>query len=419
MADGLYRKHLPELLETGRVPMAVVDEAVRRILQVKFQLGLFERPLTEPSALTGAAPMPAQLDLAEEFAARSMVLLKNTGVLPLAGDLRRIALIGPLADDRAALLGSWSQQGRPGEATSIEEGLRGRLPAGADLRVAQGCTIEGGGREGFGGALALALESDVVVLCLGESAGMSGENASRSTLRLPGLQEELALAIAATGKPVALVVVSGRPVELAAVEPKMAAILAAWQPGTRGGAAAADLLLGRRNPSGRLSITWPRTAGQIPIYHNMLPRARLSPFGEYQDIGTTPLYEFGHGLGYTTFDYSPIRLMRTIVDPGGTLLAEVTVTNTGRRDGTETVLWFIRDPVAGITRPLKELKHFESAEIAAGASRAFRFEINPSRDLSFPDADGRQILEPGEIILFAGPETARFDVTPALTKPPG
>jgi beta-glucosidase len=190
----------------------------------------------------------------------------------------------------------------------------------------------------------------------------------------------------------------------------MAAILAVWQPGTRGGAAVADLLLGRRNPSGRLSVTWPRTTGQIPIYHNMRPRARVSPNGEYQDFGTTPLYEFGHGLSYTRFAYSPIRLRRPTVSPDETLQAEVTVTNTGRRDGTETVLWFIRDPAAGITRPLKELTHFESAAIAAGASRVFQFEINPARDLSFPDGDGRRILEPGEILLFAGPESARFNV---------
>ena len=410
MTDGLYRKHLAGLVKTGRVPPAVVDEAVRRILRVKFELGLFERPLVEPSTLTGAAPTPAQLDLAEEFAARSMVLLKNTGVLPLAADVRSVALVGPLADDPAVLLGSWAQQGRAEEATSIETGLRERLAAGVSLRLAPGCKIEGGGREGFEAAVALARESDVVVLCLGESAGMSGENASRSTLRLPGWQEQLALAVAEAGKPVVLLVVSGRPVELAAVEPKMAALLAVWQPGTRGGAAVADLLLGRKNPSGRLAVTWPRTTGQIPIYHNMRPRARFSPDGEYQDIETTPLYEFGHGLGYTTFGYSPIRLTRSTVRPDETLLAEVTVTNTGRRDGTETVLWFIHDPVASITRPLKELKHFEAATIAAGASRVFRFEINPARDLSFPDVSGQPVLEPGEILLFAGPETARFNV---------
>ncbi len=410
MADGVYREHLAALVASGSVPAEAVDEAVRRILRVKFDRGLFERPLVEPSALTGAAPTPAHLELAEEFAVRSMVLLKNSGVLPLAADVRRVALIGPLADDRADLMGSWFQQGRAEEVTSIAAGLRDRLPVGTSLEVAPGCALDGGGREGFDAAVALARASDVVVLCLGESAGMSGENASRSSLRLPGRQLELGLAVAAAGKPLVLVVVSGRPVELGALEPKAAAILAAWQPGTRGGAAVADLLTGRRNPSGRLAVTWPRSAGQIPLYHNMRPRARGGTYGEYQDIPTTPQYEFGHGLSYTTFVYGPIRMSQTTVAPGGTLTAEVTVTNPGARAGRETVLWYIRDPVARITRPLRELKHFESAELAPGASRVFRFAIEPERDLSYPDADGHRILEPGEIILFAGPETAEFRV---------
>ncbi len=190
------------------------------------------------------------------------------------------------------------------------------------------------------------------------------------------------------------------------------AIVAAWQGGSRAGAAIADILLGRRNPSGRLSVTWPRTTGQIPIYHNMRSRARLGQEGAYQDIPTTPLYEFGHGLSYTSFTYSALRLDHSTVKPDGTLMAEVTVTNTGARDGRETVFWFIRDPAASITRPLRELKYFEQAAIPAGGSRVFRFAIDPRRDLAFPDADGRPVLEPGEIQLFAGTQTARFQVVP-------
>lgn len=411
MADGLYRRHLERLVAEGKVLLATVDEAVSRILRVKFERGLFEHPFVAPSALTGAAPTSAQLALAEEFAVRASVLLKNSGVLPLSPAIRRVALIGPLADDRADLLGCWAALGRPAEATGIEAGLRARLPADVRLGVAPGCAIEGGDRAGFAAAEKLARESDVVVLCLGEPARMSGENASRSTLRLPGLQEKLGLAVAAAGKPVVLLLVSGRPVNLTALEPKMAAILMLWQPGTRGGGAAADLLLGRENPSGRLAVTWPRSVGQIPIYHNMRPRARPGDEGAYQDIPTTPLYAFGHGLSYTTFAYSPIRLSAATASPGHPLTAEVTVTNTGSRDGIETVLWFVRDPVARITRPLRQLKHFAAAPIAAGASRVFRFVIDPTRDLSYPDADGRRVVEPGEIRLFAGPQTAHFEVT--------
>jgi beta-glucosidase len=241
---------------------------------------------------------------------------------------------------------------------------------------------------------------------------MSGENTSRSSIRLPGAQEDLALEVAAAGKPMVLLLSAGRPIELQRIEKKMDAILAIWQSGTRGGPAIADILVGRRSPSGRLSVTFPRTTGQIPIYHNMRPRARLGDMGTYKDISTTPLYEFGHGLSYTTFDYGPIVLSSDRVAPGKTLAAEVTVRNTGKMAAAETVFWFIRQPAASITRPFKDLKHFEKADIPAGGSRVFRFDIDPDRDLSYPDADGRRILDRGEIILLAGPHQARFTVGP-------
>ncbi|MFI5357203.1 MAG: glycoside hydrolase family 3 C-terminal domain-containing protein, partial [Opitutales bacterium] len=210
--------------------------------------------------------------------------------------------------------------------------------------------------------------------------------------------------------PVVLVLVSGRPLEIAGFADRMEAIVAVWAGGTRAAAALADTLLGRRHPSGRLAVTWPRTTGQIPLHHRLRPRARPGDEGAYRDIPTTPLYPFGHGLGYTTFAYGPIRLDRPEVEFGGKLTAEVTVTNTGAREGVETVLWFIRDPVARLTRPLRELKHFEQASLAPGARRVFRFEIEPPRDLAFPDAAGLSILEPGEIILMAGPQQASFRV---------
>lgn len=411
MADGFYRRHLATLVRDGRVSVATVDEAVRRVLRVKFALGLFERPFVEPSALTNAAPNASQLDLCEEVALRSLVLLKNdAATLPLTARARRIALIGPLALDRGALLGSWAQQGRGDETPSIAEELRARLPAGGELAVAAGCAIEGGGRESFPEALAAARAADVVVLCLGEQWSMSGENASRSSICLPGQQEELALEIAALGKPTVLVLVTGRPVELHRIEPRVGAILSAWQAGSRAGAAIARVLLGESNPSGRLVITWPRTTGQIPLYHNMRPRARRDPEGFYQDVPTTPHYAFGHGLSYTTFDYSEIRLSRPTVRAGETIVAEVTVTNTGPRAGREQVLWFIRDPAASITRPLRDLKHFASVELAPGEARVCRWEIDPKRDFSFPDAEGRSVLESGEIQIFVGERAVTLTV---------
>lgn len=408
MSDGLYRDHLANLVSNGLLPIAIVDEAVRRVLRLKFELGLFEHPYTEASALTNAAPNPDQLALVEELAARSLVLLKNDGVLPLAGTAAKIALIGPLAVQSGPLLGCWAQQGQQAETQSIAEAVRERLPAGTLLSVEEGCSIQGVPTDDLTAAIAAANAADLVILCVGEEGWMSGENASRSTLRLAGRQEELVQAVVATGKPVVLVIVSGRPLEIAGFEAKMSAIIAAWGGGTRAAAALVDTLLGVRNPSGRLAVTWPRTAGQIPLYHNMRPRARTGTDGVYRDAPTTPLYEFAHGLGYTTFEYSPIRLDHSEVAPGGKVTAEVTVSNTGARDGAETVFWFIRDPAASITRPLKDLKFFERRNIAAGASEIFRFEIEPMRDLSFPNEEGRRILEPGEIILMVGDRSASF-----------
>ena len=410
MASGLYRRHAAALVATGRLSLATINEAVRRVLRLKFELGLFEHPYTEPNGLTATAPNPVQLALVEELAARSIVLLKNNGTLPLAASARRIALLGPLAAISGPLLGCWAQQGQPAETQSIADALRECVPAGTTLLIEEGCSIQDTATADLAPALAAARESDLVILCVGEEGGMSGENASRTTLRLAGRQEELVRAVAATGKPIVLVIVSGRPIDIHEFEEGMSAVVAAWSGGSRAGAALADVLLGRRNPSGRLAVTWPRSTGQIPLYHNMRPRARPGDEGAYRDFPTTPLYEFAHGLGYTTFSYSPLRLDRSEVKAGGKLTAEVTVTNTGARDGVETVFWFIRDPAASLTRPLKELKHFAQASLAPGASRVFCFEIEPLRDLSFPDGDGRRILEPGEIILMAGGQSTTFRV---------
>lgn len=409
MTDGLYQKYLKKLVDTGRVPPETVDEAVRRVLRVKFALGLFEQPYCKEIPERERYLQPDSLKLAEELAAQSIVLLKNDRqTLPVPRTVQRIALIGPLADDKATLLGTWSQRGKAADAASVFESLRQRLPPGVTLQMAKGCDIDSDNRDGFAAAIQSAQSADIVLLCLGESTGMSGENASRSDIRLPGLQEELAMQVAAVGKPTVLVLSAGRPIALQKLEPKVDAILAVWQLGTRGGAAIADVLLGRRNPSGKLSVTFPRTVGQIPIYHNMRPRARTGDQGTYQDIPTSPLYEFGHGLSYTTFEYSPIRLDRDSVSRHGTLTAEVTVTNTGDRDGVETVMWFIRHPAASITQPLRELKRFEKHEIRAGQSHVFQFSVDPQRDLSFPDASGHRILEAGDFLLFVGPNQSRF-----------
>ena len=412
MVTYLSSKHLAKLVETGDVSPNRVDEAVRRILHMKFALGLFEHPYCKEGDALSETRQAEGNQIAEALAEQSLVLLKNEGdILPLSKPAKQIALIGPLASSKEEVLGSWRCANNGKNTISIEQGLRELLSSGASLRTERGCGINDENRNGFAAAVALAEQSDLVILCLGESAWMSGENASRSSLRIPGVQEDLALALAATGKPVVLLVSSGRPLELARLEPKMKAILSIWQPGTKTGSAVARVLFGETNPSGRLAVTWPRSTGQIPIYHNMHLRARGNTSqGAYQDIPTTPQYEFGYGLSYTTFQYSPITLKSKTVRMNDELTAEVTVTNTGSRAGNETVFWFINIPVASITQPLKELKQFEKASIAPGASRTFRFVINPMRDLSFRNGQGEAVLESGTINLMTGGQTTSFRI---------
>lgn len=411
MADGLYRAHLPGLVRSGLLPPDALTEAVRRVLRVKFRLGLFERPYVAASPLTGAAPTAEQLSLAREAALRSIVLLKNeSATLPLAPPPPRLALIGPLAEERAALLGSWAQQGRAEETATLAEALRARIGPAAELLVHAGCPLEEDDDSGFAAAIGIAQAADAIVVCVGESASMSGENASRAGLHLPGRQEELARAIAraAAGKPLILVLISGRPLIITGLASLYPSLLAAWQPGSAGADALADILCGTANPSGRLAITWPRHAGQIPLYHHERPRARPEPEGLYQDTSTSPLFPFGHGLSYTTFRRGPLTLSRPTLQRDGTVVAELLVENTGPLPGRETVLWFLRDPVASVTRPLRELKHFESAELAPGERRLFRWEISPERDLSFPGAGGGSVLEPGVFRIFVAGQEAEF-----------
>lgn len=410
MVDNVYMEHLAELVDEGLVPEESIDEAVRRILRVKFRLGLFDNPYTPELPENERYLLPAFRRAAEQAAAESMVLLKNEGgVLPLSAEGGRIALIGPMADDKVHLMGSWEGKGLPEDVRSILDGMRSEFGPGR-VTTARGCGFDGDDDSGFEEALRTASAADVVVLCLGEMQQWSGENGTRSTLALPAIQERLAAEVSRAGKPVVLLLSSGRPVELARLEQLADAILAVWQPGTCGGDAVAGILSGRTNPSGKLSITFPRHTGQIPIYYNMRQPARQYQ-GLYQDIPSTPLYEFGHGLSYTTFEYGEINLPKTVFTHGETITAEVEVRNSGTVDGKEAVLWFVSDPVASISRPVKELKYFEKQEIPAGQSLTYRFEIVPERDLSFTGPQGERYLENGEFILTVGNRKIKFHLT--------
>ena len=409
MMSHAYDRHLKELVEEGKVTMAQVDESVRRVLRVKFRLGLFERPYTPVTNEKDRFFRPQSMAVAAQLAAESMVLLKNDNqILPLTNK-KKIAVVGPMAKNGWDLLGSWCGHGKDTDVEMLYDGLTAEFGGDAELRYAMGCKPQGNDRSGFAGALDVARWSDVVIVCLGEMLTWSGENASRSTIALPQIQEELVKELKEAGKPVVLVLSNGRPLELNRMEPLCDAILEIWQPGINGARSMAGILSGRINPSGKLAMTFPYSTGQIPIYYNRRKSGRGHQ-GFYKDITSDPLYPFGHGLSYTEFKYGTVTPSATKVKRGDKLSAEVTVTNTGARDGAETVHWFISDPYCSITRPVKELKHFEKQLIKAGETKTFRFDIDLERDFGFVNEDGKHFLEAGEYHILVQGQTVKIEL---------
>ena len=268
--------------------------------------------------------------------------------------------------------------------------------------------MEGDDRSGFAEAVGVARRADVVVLCLGEKRRWSGENAVWGSISLPEIQEDLLAEVKKAGKPVVLVLSNGRPLDLSRMEPLADAIVEIWQPGVVGGKPLAGVLSGRVNPSGRLSVTFPRSVAQIPIYYNRRPAARKGTQGRYLDMSSEPLYEFGAGLSFTTYDYGEISLPKETLRKGEEMTVEVRVSNSGPRDGMETVMWFVSDPVATLSRPVKELKHFEKKLIKAGEEAVYRFTVNPQRDLSYRDAEGNLVLEAGDYYLQVKDKRVKF-----------
>lgn len=409
MMSHAYDRHLKELVEEGKVTMAQVDESVRRVLRVKFRLGLFERPYTPVTNEKDRFFRPQSMAVAAQLAAESMVLLKNDNqILPLTNK-KKIAVVGPMAKNGWDLLGSWCGHGKDTDVEMLYDGLTAEFGGDAELRYAMGCKLQGNDRSGFAGALDVARWSDVVIVCLGEMLTWSGENASRSTIALPQIQEELVKELKEAGKPVILVLSNGRPLELNRMEPLCDAILEIWQPGINGARSMAGILSGRINPSGKLAMTFPYSTGQIPIYYNRRKSGRGHQ-GFYKDITSDPLYPFGHGLSYTEFKYGTVTPSATKVKRGDKLSAEVTVTNTGSRDGAETVHWFISDPYCSITRPVKELRHFEKQLIKAGETKTFRFDIDLERDFGFVNEDGKRFLEAGEYHILVQGQTVKIEL---------
>jgi beta-glucosidase len=408
MQDGYFNLTLADLVRQGRVSERDIDTAVRRILRVKFQLGLFDDPYRYSDVEREKAEVmkPENIQAAREMARRSIVLLKNDGgALPLSDRTRRIAVVGPLSEARRELIGSWSAAGDWTKSVTLLEGIRNRVPD-AVVTHADGCDIVCEDASGFAAAVQTARNADVVVLALGEAYWMSGEAASRSDIDLPGRQRELAEAILKTGKPVVVVLMNGRPLSIEWLDAAAPAILETWFLGTTTGDAIADVLFGDHNPSGKLPVTFPRNVGQIPIYHSALPTGR--PFkaedkytSKYLDVANEPLYVFGHGLSYTTFSYADLTLSANRITPLETLTATVTVTNTGSRAGEEVVQLYIRDKIGSISRPVRELKGFEKISLEPGESRQVAFAITTDM-LSFHKEDLSFGWEAGEFEVFVG-----------------
>ena len=426
MQGAVFMENLAQSVEEGRVEMERIDQAVRRILEMKYRLGLFEDPYRYSSVERQEATLykPEFLAAARDVARKSMVLLKNEGdVLPLAASADRIALIGPLGDSKTDMIGSWSAAGdRKTRPVTLLEGLKARAGEGVSVEYAKGASYDfdaEGTTDGFAEALALAEKSDVIVAAMGERWDMTGEAASRTSLDLPGNQTALLKQLVATGKPVVLVVLSGRPNTIAWADENVDAILHAWYPGTQGGHAVADVLFGDYNPSGSLPVTFPRTVGQVPIHYDMKNTGRPIELGapgakyvsRYLNTPNDPLYRFGYGLSYTTFGYSPVTLSSATIGPDGAITASATVTNTGDRAGEEVVQLYVRDLVGSVTRPVQELKGFEKIMLAPGESRTVSFTIEPE-DLAFTRADMTHGWEPGEFQLWIAPSSGAKASTP-------
>jgi len=446
MVSSLYHENLAQLVRSGQVREAALDESVRRVLRVKFALGLFERPYADEAKEASAMLRPESLSLARIAAERSFVMLKNaafssgTSVLPISNDVKRIALIGPLADDSNDMLGSWAGQGRAEDVITLRTALTQRL--GADrVHYAKGTEIIGGSQEQLAEAVKTAQESDVVILALGENAPeMNGEAASRAHLGLPGHQEQLLEEIVATGKPVVLLLFSGRPLTFPWAFEHVPAVMAGWFPGIQAGPALVRTLFGEVSPSGKLPVSWPRSVGQEPLYYDALNTGR--PAGSidltrppknsdekyvsrYIDEQNTPQFPFGYGLTYTTFRYgatqtsSPFskvapelsaqalnaQLRANDSQPNRALTVSAEITNTGTRAGEETVQCYVRLQGTSVALPVRALSGFQRISLAPGEKKEVTFELSPE-NFAFWNDQNKFVVEPARLTVWISPDSA-------------
>ena len=402
MISGVYLRNLAELVSQGKMPLDAIDEAARRILRVKFLAGLFERPYIDPQRAASVMLTPEHRTLARQYAQEAIVLLKNDlNLLPYKAEtLRKIAVLGPLANAQSELFGSWTLDGQGQDVTSIAQAIKEGAPGTCEVSSPSGYVDED---------LYSARNADLAVVVVGEHPQRSGEASSISTITLPPGQRQLVEAVYDLGVPVVLVVVAGRPLAIGHEAALSKAVLYVWQPGVEGGHALADLLFGQAAPSGKLPVSFPRRTGQIPVYYNRRSSGRPAGTGRdtvgYIDLPLAPLYPFGFGLGYTQFDYRQLS-----VQPGpwkasgGEISAEIT--NTGETTGTEIVQLYVRDRVGSVTRPLRELKGFERVNLQPGETRRVRFRLAPD-DLCFTRFDGSWGWEAGKFDVWIGPDSTR------------
>jgi beta-glucosidase len=403
MQSSIYVDSLAALVRSNRIPIAVVDSAVLRILRAKARLGLFR----DPYRVRTAPPASELRALARRVAGESIVLLKNErSLLPLPKS-GTIAVIGPLADNKEEPLGPWHTQGRAEDVVSVLQGIKTKLQT---ILYAQGSGIDDTSKAGFAAAVAAARQAKVAVLVLGERGDMSGEAASRASLGLPGVQQQLLEAVAATGTPVVLVLMNGRPLILEWASDHVPAIVETWFLGIEAGNATADVLFGDVNPSARLPVSFPRVLGQVPLYYNHRNTGRPPDVNnkfssKYIDVPVTPRYPFGFGLSYTTFAYSNLKLSAARARVSDTITATVTVTNSGSREGTEVVQLYVRDEVASVSRPVRELKAFRRVTLKPGESRPIDLRV-ALRDLWFIGLDMKPVVEQGTFRVYVGPNSA-------------
>ncbi|WP_245733552.1 beta-glucosidase BglX [Roseivirga pacifica] len=418
MQGGVYSQYIPELIAEGKIKEATLDEYVRQVLEMKYKLGLFEDPYRylnkerEQKTLYSKELMDHALLAAKE----SIVLLKNEPakgqseqLLPLKKSLKSVALIGPLADNQKDMLGTWHVAGDETKVVTLIDGIKQTAP-NVKINYARGADFNGDDRSGFAEAITAAKKSDVVIMAIGEDYTQSGEAASRSEIGLPGPQQALIEEIHALGKPVVAVVMAGRPLTIEWIDENIPAVMNAWHLGTMSGPAIAQTLFGDHNPAGKLTITFPKNVGQIPVYYNMKNTGR--PFdannkytSKYLDVSNEPLYPFGYGKSYTSFDYSGIELSSTNMEMNGSITVSATIKNTGKYAGKEVVQFYIRDLVGSVTRPVKELKGFEKISLAPGESKKVSFTVTV-KDLEFYTRDMSYKAEPGDFKVFIGPSSA-------------